>query len=249
MKTVKKLTVLALFATLFVSCNKDEGYSLGRFWVDIATVENPNRHPAFFFRLDDGTRMWTAATANLNYRPADGQRIIADFTKLNTMPPGSDFQHNVRLNAARNVLTKGIFAVTPETQDSIGNDPVRVENMWIGSDFLNIRFQFLGSNRVNYINLVSDASKDFGDGKIHLEFRRNANNDRPDFVRRGIVSFNLTSLQAQANGASELDLVIHVRESEDTVRTFNLTYRFADAGRALHSSERFSIEDLNAEIR
>lgn len=249
MKLIKKLAFIMLFALLLVSC-KDDGYSLDYYWIDIATVENPTQRSAFFFRLDDNTLMFTAASNLLDYyRPIDGQRIVANYTILNDKPAGSSYDHDVKLNNVYNVLTKEIYDITPETEDSIGNAPIMISDMWIGGDYLNIQFRYFGLNKIHFVNLISDASKTYDDGKIHLEFRHNAYNDMQSYLKRGIVSFNLKSLQEDTEGVDRLELVIHVKDSDDTEKTFDFTYKFADTTPARYKTkEKLNIEALKAEI-
>ena len=225
----KKILILAaVLPFLFMACNDDDAYSLDKFWQSIATVENPENNSAYFFMCDDSVRMWTAAPMGMTYRPKSGQRIIANYTILNDQPKGSEYDHDVRMNSVYEVLTKDIFKVTPETQDSIGNDPIEIVSMWIGSKshFLNVEFVFHGLNKTHFVSLVSDANKTYSDGKIHLEFRHNANNDSPSYRKAGIVSFDLRSLQDPAN-EMKLDIVVHTNEygsSKEKEYEFNYKY-------------------------
>jgi len=236
MKTIKKTFFLALLLPLFVACDfDDDGYSLDNYWIDIATVENPDSSSFFYFRLDNNDIMWTAATNFRHFRPVDGQRIIANYTILSNGAASSSYNHDVKLNDVYKVLTKGIFPITTATADSIGNDSIHVKNMWIGSDFLNVQFVYTGYDKTHFINLVSDASKVYTDGKMHLEFRHNGNGDTPMYYRSGIVSFNLKSLQTGA-GSDSINLVIYVNEPNMVAdKKFELTYKF---GNSAMSSQR-----------
>lgn len=221
---MKRFFLFLLIVPFLASCNDDDQCSLDDYMIDIATVENPNQATNFYFTLDDGERMWTAASELKYYRPKDGQRIIANYTILAERPASSTHGFDVRLNDAYEVLTKGIFNITPATQDSIGNDYISIRDMWICSDYLNVEFEYPGYNKTHFINLVSDTSKTYTDGKVHLEFRHNDNGDYPNYFRWGIVSFNLRSLQTSPNGS--IGLVIHTKEFNLGEETYNLTYKF-----------------------
>ncbi|MDO9154003.1 MAG: NigD-like protein [Paludibacter sp.] len=224
---MKKLFLLLLPFLLLTSCDKDDdNYSLDHYWVDIATLNNPDNSSFFFFTLDDSTRLWTAASALKYYRPKDGQRAIVNYTILNDKPASSGYNHDVKLNDVYEVLTKNIFNLTPATADSIGNDYITIEDIWIGSNFLNVEFVYQGGHKIHYINLVSDNSKTYTDGKIHLEFRHNSNGDYPSIYRWGMVSFNLKSLQVA--GKNAVDIVIHTKEfsTGNSNRTYNFTYKY-----------------------
>lgn len=250
MKIIKKLALIMLLVATLVSCKDENYYSLDYYWITTATVENPDQRSAFYFRLDNNTSMFTAAS-NLHhyYRPKDGQRIIANYTILNDKPAGSSYNHDIRLNDVYTILTKDIYNLTPETQDSIGNDPIQIIQMRRGRDFLDIEFKFHGLNKVHFINLVSDNSKVYNDGKVHLEFRHNAYNDMPTYTKRGIASFNLKPLQEAAVGVDKLDLVIHVKESETTEKQYDITYQFADTTQVSYRNKgNQDIKSLQAEI-
>ena len=229
---MKRLLFLLLPLFFIASCKDDEHYSLDDYSIDIATVENTDGGTYFYFSLDDSTRMWTATSELKYYRPVNGQRIIANYTILTNKPISAGYDHDVKLNDVYEVLTKGIFNITPGTQDSIGNDYVYIEDIWIGSDYLNVEFVYPGSNKTHFINLVADTSKTYTDGKTHLEFRHNSNGDYPHLNRWGMVSFNLKSLQKADK--SNVDLVIHTKEfnSISDEQKYNLTYKYNTSSRA-----------------
>lgn len=212
MKTLKQVLMLTLAGALFVACSSeaDDDFSLDKFWVDIATVDNPDQKNVFFLELDDSTLMWTAASAIHNYKPADGQRVIANYTLLADKRPTGMYDYDIRLNDVYEVLTKPIFNITPATQDSIGNDSIEITDSWIGSKYLNIEFAYYAYDKMHFINLVKDNSKTYTDGKVHLEFRHNSRGDAERYRRYGIVSFDISSL---IDPARELvPLVIHVNK-------------------------------------
>jgi hypothetical protein len=227
MKTFVKLVFIFVIAVFAVACNhRDDNNDLYDYQIDIATVQNPYNLTNFFFKLDNNKLMWVDKTVFKDYAPKDGQRIIANYTLLSDKSVTHLYNYVVQLNDAYNVLTKGIFNITKATQDSIGNDSISIEDMWIGSDYINVQFSYPGYNKTHFINLVNDTSKVFTDGKIHLFFRHNSNSDEPAYIRTGIVSFNIKSLQTGAT-SSILNLVIHVNVPNQAAdKTYDLTYDF-----------------------
>lgn len=227
MKTFRQLAVLTLMGIVVTSCSdvEDDGYSLDKYWVDIATVRNPDVKNVFFIELDDSTLMWTAASAFHNFKPKDGQRLIANYTILADKRPTGLYDYDIRLNDMYEVLTKPIFYVTPATQDSIGNDSVEITDIWIGSKYLNVEFAFYGHDKMHYINLVKDNQRLFTDDKIHLEFRHNGRGDAPLYRRYGIASFDISPLIDVARDS--VPLVIHVNkpnQTEEQLINLNFTY-------------------------
>ncbi len=70
---------LAMFVAIGLqSCDDSDDYSLGDFWVDIATVETDNNSSAYWFILDDGSTLWPAAS-DIRYLPEKGQRILLNY--------------------------------------------------------------------------------------------------------------------------------------------------------------------------
>lgn len=224
-----KKILMGIFAlTLLVSCNMhdNEDSNVANRWTSIATVQNSGLRSDFYFRLDNNDLMWVRSTNFPNYVPKDGQRIIADYNILSVNNESALYNHKVALVDVYEVLTKGIFAITPATQDSIGNNPIEVRQMWIGSDYLNVEFNYYGYNKIHFISLVKDAAKTYTDNKVHLEFRHNANADATSYSRWGVVSFKLSTLKQSAVGDS-VNLVIHTKEFGSAAdRSYNLTYKF-----------------------
>jgi len=228
MKTHFNYLWIILLLPFFVGCdsNHSEGYSNYNYQTDIGTVVNPSLTPTFSILLDNNKLLKVTRTEDQTFIPKDGQRIVATYTLLSVTKVDTTYTRNILLNNAYSVLTKGILKITPATQDSIGHDSITIRDMWIGNDFLNIEFSYLGNNKTHYINLVSDASKVYTDGKVHLEFRHNANGDSPTYYSKGIVSFNLKSLQTGVT-ATVLNLLIHVNVPYQAAeKTYNVVYYF-----------------------
>lgn len=244
---MKKLLIGMLVVFLITSCNNNEVNSNDKNWQAIATVENPTLSTTFDFRLDNGDLMHTNTAGVLNYKPKDGQRIIANYSIIETTSPASNTVKNVvRLNDVYEILTKGIFRIKPAQQDSIGNDQIEIKSMWVGSDYLNVEFVYLGYDKNHFITLVSDDAKTYTDNKVHLEFRHNANGDYPSSSKWGVASFDLRSLKANHNPNDSVKLVIHTKEYTSTVdKTYPLTYKFG-VTTAAQSARKFSLP-FNAE--
>jgi len=241
MKSHSKYLLLVLLLPMMTACkgflNDIFNDNSPVYHVDIATVKNPTLSSKFFFVLDNNQIMQITQTDLPSFIPKDGQRIIANYTILSK---ADTTNVPVKLFDASSVLTKGIFKITPATQDSIGNDSIYVRDMWIGNDFLNIEFSYWGFSRTHYINLVSDSLKVYTDGKTHLEFRHNGNGDTPTYLYRGIVSFNLKSLQAGVTGKS-LDLVIQVKVPYQTAaQLYDVNYVFGPTTSTTYTGPQLS---------
>ena len=231
MKSRSNYLLLCMLLPLLMACDNNfdgyhNGYTDNNYRINIATVQNPTLSSNFNFLLDNNQLYQVTGTNVPSFIPKDGQRIIANYSILSVTKVDSTYTRKVQLNNASLVLTKGIFKITPATQDSIGHDSITIRDMWIGNDFLNIEFAYLGNNKTHYINLVSDASKIYTDGKVHLEFRHNGNGDAPTYYLKGIVSFDLKSLKTGVS-ANVLNLLIHVKVPyQTTEKMYNIVYYF-----------------------
>lgn len=169
--------------------------------------------------------MWVTSSNIPGYKPAGGQRIVANYSILADTRQTGLYDYEVRLNDVYDVLTKGIFPITPETQDSIGDDPIHIRDLWVGSKYLNFEFIYQGFNKTHYINLVYDSLKTYTDNKIHLEFRHNANDDLAVNNLWGVASFDLSSLEDPE--LDSIQLVIHVNLPNQTeVKLYERTYHY-----------------------
>ena len=180
MKTLRAFLLvigIALVSLTLPSClDDDDSYSLGDIWIAVATVV-PEGNNVYYLRLDDGDKLWPAATNYPNYQPKPNQRALVNFTILadSTQSNLGGFSHYVKVNAIHNILTKSIAKNEGAANDSIyGTDPVSIyeNNMWIGDGYLNIYFETLwGGKTAHFINLIQpDAEND----PYTLEFRHNA---------------------------------------------------------------------------
>lgn len=190
-----KSKLFALFSLLFLSlssCDDGEGYSLGDFAVDMATVNQET--DCYSLTGDTWGTLWPAATAIPLYHPADSQRVIVYFNPLQDDFQGYDCA--IKVEDVEEILTKRIDRLTPENNAEFGNDPIAIEDgyIWISGGFLNIRFtQNLPKTHKHRISLVKDEiyNEEINDGYIHLQVRYNDYDDLTGIFVNGLVSFNL----------------------------------------------------------
>jgi hypothetical protein len=222
----KNLLIIAIIlgvAIVLPACD-NSGYSLNHHWITIATVQ-PVGQNAFALRLDNGKLLWPAASA-VRYSPRENQRVFLNYTILSGRH--GEFDHLIRINDIWNILTKQVIELNAQNADSIGNDPVRINRMWAGGDFLNVSFSFhWGGTRPHAINLVKNTMNEgtSEDGVIELEFRHNAfGNTNTRFPRDGFVCFDLRPFQVE--GQEEVRLAIRVNEPAGE-RVIDVVYRWA----------------------
>lgn len=220
------LTFAIVSAGIFlamISCD-DNSHSLGSFGIDIATV-NPEGEDAYSLLLDNGKRLWPAASA-VHYIPTSNQRVFLNYTILSDAQSGYD--HYVKVNDIWNILTKDVIELNAENADSIGNDPVKSNAVWIGGDYLNVSFMFnYGGVKPHAINLVKNSlSSVSSDEAINLEFRHNAYQSDRTKLFEGFVCFDLKPLRSST--ADSVLLSVKVKEWDKDV-TYDVIYRYNEA--------------------
>jgi len=248
---MKRIFLFALLSTALFACKKEDAITEATV-IKMGTIENPSQLTNFYLNQDDSVRVWILNSEIKYYRPKNNQRVIMEYVILSNKATGSSYSHDVKLNDVYEVLTKGIFDVTTATQDSIGNDPVVINDMWVSGDYLNVEFIYPGYSKTHFINLVSDSikNKTYTDNKAHVEFRHNANDDYPSINISGIVSFNISKLKVV--GVNSVDFVVHTNEFGNTTtnRTYNFTYKYGAASAVPYTStKRLTIPTRKAVVR
>ena len=138
----------------------------------------------------------------------------------------SGFDYSVKVLSIQEVVTKQVVELNEENRDTIGSDPLFVNDIWLGGGYLNIDFSFYGDGKVHYINVVKDPEEQPEDEtEIHLEIRHDARGD--DFRQRyrGLMSFYLDSLEVE-----EVNRVKLIFENQDFYSTpfpgFEIEYEY-----------------------
>ncbi|WP_294068673.1 NigD-like protein [Proteiniphilum sp. UBA1028] len=223
-KTFLTLTIISTGILLSLFSCDDNSNSLGEFRINVATVI-PEGENAYSLLLDNGTRLWAAATAVV-YQPTCNQRVFLNYTILSGAQEG--YNHYIKVNDIWNILTKQVIELNTQNEDSIGNDPVKANAVWVGGDYLNVSFMFnYGGVRPHSINLVNNTlSPGNAPGVTELEFRHNSYDSQQDKLYEGFVCFDLKPLRA--NDADSVKLSIKVKELTGET-TYDVTYRYNQA--------------------
>lgn len=201
--------ILSGFLFLFSGCvNDDEGYSLNDFWVGFGIVQDSDSHRVI---MDNGDVLLQVANSSPfvwydkdytgEYKEIEtGDRVLINFTIVgdDANETGELEAYFVRVNSVKKILMKGILDITPENQDSIGNDPIIVQECWVTDSLLNFQLKYWGRNEVHFINMVKQPGELTAEGQpFQLELRHNANDDLEDIPYTAYVSFKLDSLQVE----------------------------------------------------
>ncbi len=218
--TILGIILIGLMLVLF-SCDDKNKYSLGNFEINIATVM-PEGKDAYSLLLDNGKKLWPAATDVL-YSPTYNQRVLVNYTVLSGQQ--GEYDHYVKINYLRNVLTKPVIELNAYNADSIGNDPVKINAVWVGGDHLNVDFMFnYGGIRPHAINLVENTlSSATTPDAIELEFRHNAYGSASRYLYEGFACFDLRPFRA--NDIDSVAFSIKVKDW-DGEKKYDVVYKY-----------------------
>lgn len=212
---------------LMTGCLDDEGYSLGDVWFGFGVVQNTDAASStesFTITMDNGAKLVPVAWDyyqsrdghvyyDVNNHLENGDRVMVNYTVLDDdgKEPGEIETFYVKVNSVKSVLMKGVMDITPENQDSIGNDPIIVQDYWMADSLLTFKLKYWGYNQIHFLNLVKDPGELTESGlPIQLELRHNSNGDDESVPLTAFVSFSLNDLRIEG-----LDSVQFVVTSTD----------------------------------
>ncbi|MDR0429705.1 MAG: NigD-like protein [Tannerellaceae bacterium] len=238
MKKMKLFTMgvgLMLMTLIFNSCLDDDVYSLDHTWLSIATAR-PIDDNSFYLTLDDSTTLWPGAPLHINYQPTRPQRVQINYTKLSDNFQGYD--HAIKLNRTDTIRTKSIAENFGAKNDSIyGVNPVEITAMWVGDGFLNVVFKtYFSGGITHFVNLIPQKAE--GGNPYQLEFRHNAFNDQSDYLRYGLVAFDLSGLPSTEGKDVTLEIKTKTFNGE---KVFEKKY---NSGKNTGKEFRLSAENL-----
>lgn len=156
----------------------------------------------------------------------EGQRILAYF-QFNDDKSRSD--RSVKVYDLYKVLTKRLYEMPAEKEDSIGNDRISVSRIYASKNHLNIFFTFLGSNSniAHMLNLVTTEESQIDEnGILEVEFRHNLEGDNEVYPQSGWVSFELNSIPGYTEGTTK-SIKVKVNNGDGEEKTYKIEWQSA----------------------
>ncbi len=214
---MKKLGLLIAAGLILwmTGCRDNDYYSLNDMWIGFGILQGVESN-SYQIKMDNGDVLIPVAS---NYRLDweerfdNGGRVMVNYTILdeNLNSAGEVESYYVKLNSVDDILMKGVMDVTPENEDSIGNDPVIVQDYWMTDSLLTFKLKYWGYKQIHFLNLVKQPGVLSEESQpIELELRHNANNDDDAIPFTAFVSFSLNELRIEG-----LDSVQFVVTSKD----------------------------------
>lgn len=201
------LTVLGLFTFLFSACNDDDvvvirssGY---KSWFTVKVTDDGS----YYFLHDKGKTF--LPVSGLKYAPEKDHRAYV-YYQVTLHEDSKEYNYPIIVHHMDTILSKSIAEDLKDQNKSVyGDDPVHIDRMWVGADFLNIRFStYWGGHKAHFVNLVAENEEN----PYELRFRHNAYDDPKRSWGYGWVAFDLSTLPVSEDG--EIELTIQVQTDE-----------------------------------
>jgi hypothetical protein len=218
MKKILFLFLVGSTLSFLTGCSLDDDeYSLDNAWVGFGLIQKSADDDSFTIKMDDGEVLYPVIHTGYWHEVSNNERVLTNFTILGNR---DNAEHNeeyfVRINSLRKILYKGILDITPAIEDSIGNDPIKVKDLWIKNNLMNFELQYWGGNEIHYINLVKQpGAVSNGTDPIVLELRHNSNNDADQIPLSAIVTFDLSSLKVEGKTSIPFKVIAKGFDGDD----------------------------------
>lgn len=219
------------FIGLFSACNTKNDYD--PVYQDLGTItQTSNNTPSGFnITRDDNSVLIPSNASSYLSTVKNGQRVLVNYTRIkdNSSSGTSSTSQNIKIQSLYSILTMPIFNITPTTQDSIGNNPISIDNMWISGNYLNFQLRYYGGTTTHLINLVKDAQKQDPTGvTINLELRHNNKGDAGQVPIVTIVSFDISSLQNSGKKFVNISVLNKDYNNQTTTKQIIYSWWYAD---------------------
>lgn len=194
------LGLLISVMVVFTGCLDDDGDSLSNSWVGFGVLKQTGTEPVEYQIVMDNDDVLIPVTGIWNYDSEleNGDRILVNFTIEGDNSDGTSdaTEYYVRVISIKKILMKNIIDITPENQDSIGNDPVIVRDVWLTDSLLNFKIKYWGYDHTHFINLVKQPGEvTEANQPVELELRHNKRGDDESIPYTAYVSFKLNKLE------------------------------------------------------
>jgi hypothetical protein len=225
---MKKLVLILMTATLFgffTSCDMDDD-EYSNLYVGFGLIHEDSGTQTYTIVLDDGEILYPKNASSIADDFKNNDRVLTNFTILDTIEKTDSLEkYNVEVVSIRKILYKDILDITPEIDDSIGNDPIKVKSRWLSGDLMNFELQYYGGSKTHFINLVKQPGEiNLDNGPVILELRHNTNDDTEHAPLAAMVTFNMSSLKVPGKTSTPFKIIAKGFDGNDFV--FNGEYKY-----------------------
>ena len=202
----------------------DDEYSLNDAWVGYGLVQKDADAGLSQIVMDDNEILFPVSTDYWWHQVKDNDRVLVNFSIIGNKNNENHNEHYyVKINSLRKILYKGILEITPEMEDSIGNDPIDVKDKWIKNNMLNFELRYRGGSKIHFINLVKQPGAITTEPVI-LELRHNNNDDPDNIPMLAVVTFDLSTLKIEGKTSTQFKVIAKDLDGEDFEYTGEYKY-------------------------
>lgn len=197
------LSIALFFGVSFTSCFDDDQESTPIRYLEMGIVKIGTSDEVRVFT--DSEWLLELDSYPMNFDFEEDQRVMIQYSVSEQNKEDAEYDYLVDVYSVQEVRLKDVIELNEENRDTIGEDQIYINEVWVSGDFLNIDFQFYGDGEVHYINLVKDPDEQTDDvSKVYLQVRHDARDDEMVDIYRGIMSFRLEPLQVESLEEVEL---------------------------------------------
>lgn len=217
MKKYRFVLAAVLFANIVVGCKEEENLI---YYQTLGVLQKTE--DSTIIEADNNTRLLVENSNSLPATVKDDDRVFLYFY-MNDEPAPAGIDYLINVSSIEKVLVKPVFEMTSYTEDSIGNDPLTVDELWVAKDYMNLKFLFYGGTNTHLINLIRYPVVLSSD-TIDMEIRHNDQDDSGSSYLAGFVSFDLTSLQVE--GRDSVILCVKAKGYDSWILEKCYTYKY-----------------------
>ena len=225
MKGIRIIAFLVGAITLGSCAQQEDYYSLNDIWLSLGIMDtnNPLGYDYVLY-CDNGDTLLPAVNSVPYFEAKDSQRVLINYTILDEVGTSTK-KFYVKINNLQDVLFKDVIEMNATNADSLGQDSITINKLWVVKDLMNVEFTYLGGIERHYINMAYSLNENGTlDQPVQLEFRHNANNDAATILLSGIVTFRLNKLQVP--GQDSVNFVVRSTGLLDGDQSFTGTYSY-----------------------
>jgi hypothetical protein len=204
---------LTLLLSTVVACTSDPDidYGMGEYYVEIVTALGSDA-----FRLDNGSTIRDSnKTARRSF--SAGARVYLSFSYGNN--PADD---PITVHGAFQIFSDELKTMPEATLAQQKRDPVRLETLWLGSHYLNLKFYMEYRSAAHKLALLTDEAQATPSTEVHLYFSHDKNNDIPGYPTALYASYDLSKVLGEPQG--ERTLLIHFSTTNNENKIYKLNY-------------------------
>jgi len=205
------LICFAIASFLFSCENKTVDYGLDKYYVEIVTALNSKE-----FQLDNG-KIIIATSEEKTKAYVLGDRVLMNYTMLTEKEMEDNY--SVRINGSAKIPLGKLTLTSDSAINASMKEPVLLESVWLGSQYLNMKFYINYKSASHSIGLLTDSMRLESD-TLRMYFVHNTNNDPPGYPSNAYLSFNLKDVLGEPKNGRVISMQINTSNLGDKIFDF-----------------------------